>query len=52
MYTFLGNVSKFSSRNVAILPDLFDEMNLRNCTYNCEVWGLTFSHVNSQPETS
>ena len=42
MYTLLGNVNKFSSENVTILLDLFDNMVLPICTYNCEVWGTSF----------
>ena len=42
MYTFLGNVNKFSSGNVTILLDLLDKMILPICTYNFEVWCASF----------
>ena len=43
MYTVLGIVNKFSSRDVRILLDLFDKMILPICTYDCEVWRVSFS---------
>ena len=52
MYTLPGNVNKFSSGNVTILLDLFDKMILPICNYSCEVRGMSFFHINSQPETS
>ena len=51
MYTLLGNVNKFPSRNVTILLDLSDKMILPICAYNCERLGVSFFHIISQPET-
>lgn len=42
MYTLLDNVTKFCAGNVKILLDLFDEMMLPVCTYNCKVCGASF----------
>ena len=42
MYTLLGNLNKFSSGNVTVILNLFDKMILPICTYNCEVWGVSF----------
>ena len=42
VYTLLGIVKKNSSGNVTISLDLFDKMILPICTYNCEVWGVSF----------
>ena len=43
MYTLLCSTNKFTSGNLRVLLELFDKIIRPICTYNCEVWGSTFS---------